>query len=87
MIDAALLLWSHALLGYAKAATMRLLTRMRRHEMTDISGQTTKRTVIENGPYGFVRKIAYAVAVLVFIVIVGVFFIGAYTILTSLVRL
>lgn len=87
MIDAALLLWSHALLDYAKAATTRLLTRMRRDATANISGPTTKRATVEHGPYGIACKVVYAVAALVFIVIVGVFFIGAYTILTSVVSL
>jgi hypothetical protein len=84
MIDAAWMLWSRALLDYAKAATTWLLTRTRRDVITNMTDQTMKTNTIEHQPQRIARKIGYAVTGLVFALVVGpLFVIGAYTILTS----
>jgi hypothetical protein len=84
MIDAIWLLGSRAMLDYAKAATLWLLTLMGREE----TEQTMRTATIENKPPTTVHKIGYAITGLVFALIVGPpFVIGAYTILSSLMNL
>ncbi len=84
MIDAIWLLGSRAMLDYAKAATLWLLTLMRRQETEQIMQTAT----IENKPPTTAHKIGYIITGLVFALIVcPLFVIGAYTILTSLMNL
>lgn len=79
VIDPNWLLWSRALLDYAKAATAWLQTRVRRADMADKSGH-------ERGTIA--RKIGYSITGLVFALTVGpVFVLGVYTIVTTLVSL
>jgi hypothetical protein len=84
MIDAIWLLGSRAMLDYATAATLWLLTFMRREE----AEKTMQTTTIENKPLTTAHKTGYIIAGLVFALIVcPLFVIGAYTILTSLMNL
>jgi hypothetical protein len=84
MIDAIWLLGSRAMLDYAKAATLCLLTLTRREE----AEQTMKTATIENKPPTTAHKIGYAITGLIFaLVVCPLFVIGAYTILTSLMDL
>jgi hypothetical protein len=84
MIDAIWLLESRAMLDYAKAAILWLLTLTRREE----AEQTMKTATIENKPSTTAHKIGYVITGLIFAVIVGPpFVIGAYTILISLMNL
>ncbi len=85
MIDVAWFLGGRALLDYTKATIIMLRTRLRRHELADITGQAENTITVGPVVRSMASRIAYAIMGLVIALVFGpVFVIGAYTILTSL---
>lgn len=85
MIDIDWLLWCRALTDYAKAASTRVLTRSRRDPVSDMAGETVGTSALGRVQRTTIRKVGYTITGLVIaLIFVPLFIIGAYTIVTSL---